>query len=580
MNRLWLPCVALAFEHDWKRGFRLAGVALATFLGVVTTLSHPAVATESPERYAAEIIGLSHWPQPEGSSHARTGAHAAVLASGREELVPGVAHYWFDLKIGSGTYDVLRMHRVVEERRPYVPVRSPDGIFLLHGDGFGFLKFIFGGVTPYVPADASLAVHLAQAGWDVWGIDQPWIHVPAEETDFAFAKDWGMQYQIDRLDQGIAVARATRFLTGNGWHKMKLLGYSSGGYATYAFMNRETQRPLGLRSVDGFVIADGLAKYDRSDPVLEASRQADCLSAQGFRDLVNGGTYMGDLRIYSLIGELAYSAPDDPSPFFEGLTNLQGAIVVGSVPDPAGSIPWYHFFAPLYEEGVPIPVGLRFTQVGAFVDFARRFVPYEPNSFFADYSDLVCDEMDVPWDDHLSEITAPMLLLAPRGGLGRAGHYTLGLLGSTDKTIADISFYPPDELDFGHIDLWLADIAPSLVWPTLIEWLDDHSAGSGAIAAREEVPDRETLRVEPNPGRAPHTFSFALPQAGEAALDVFDVAGRRVATLRSGPAAAGMFRVVWDGRDAGGRPVADGVYFARVRTPEGTSTSRFVHRSR
>jgi hypothetical protein len=288
---------------------------------------------------------------------------------------------------------------------------------------------------------------------------------------------------------------------------------------------------------------------------------------------------MGDLRVYSLIGQLAYSAPEDPSPFFEGLTNLQVAILLGSVPDPAG-IPWYHFVAPLFEEGGEVPVSLRFTQVGTWVDFMRNFVPYEPNAFFADYSEINCDEIDVPWDDHFSEIATPMLLLAPRGGLGRAGFYAVSQLGSSDKTIAEFSFYPPDEVDYAHIDLWTADISPTMVWPTLLQWLDAHSVGQSAIPAREEIADSEPLRIGPNPGRSPYTFSFTVPRAGDAQVDVFDVAGRRVATVLSGRVEAGAHRVVWDGRNTEGLGIADGVYFARVRTPEGVSTSRFVHLSR
>ena len=42
------------------------------------------------------------------------------------------------------------------------------------------------------------------------------------------------------------------------------------------------------------------------------------------------------------------------------------------------------------------------------------------------------------------------------------------------------------------------------------------------------------------------------------------VLGREVAVLVDGPRPAGSQQVSWDGRDAAGRPVSSGVYFARL----------------
>ena len=45
---------------------------------------------------------------------------------------------------------------------------------------------------------------------------------------------------------------------------------------------------------------------------------------------------------------------------------------------------------------------------------------------------------------------------------------------------------------------------------------------------------------------------------------VFDLDGRRVRTLRSGHATAGVHRATWDGRDDAGRRLASGVYLLRL----------------
>ncbi len=70
----------------------------------------------------------------------------------------------------------------------------------------------------------------------------------------------------------------------------------------------------------------------------------------------------------------------------------------------------------------------------------------------------------------------------------------------------------------------------------------------------------------PNPFRAGSTTSlrFTLPRAGDAKLEVFDLAGRRVAVVLDRRLPAGPVEATWDGADASGRQVAAGVYFYRL----------------
>ena len=53
-------------------------------------------------------------------------------------------------------------------------------------------------------------------------------------------------------------------------------------------------------------------------------------------------------------------------------------------------------------------------------------------------------------------------------------------------------------------------------------------------------------------------------------LDIYDLSGRRVQRVDSGIAQAGRFSLQWNLRNAVGRPVEGGVYFARL-TVGGTS---------
>ncbi|MDM7914460.1 MAG: hypothetical protein ACE15D_02615 [Candidatus Eisenbacteria bacterium] len=82
-----------------------------------------------------------------------------------------------------------------------------------------------------------------------------------------------------------------------------------------------------------------------------------------------------------------------------------------------------------------------------------------------------------PWDDHLADITTPILYVEAVGGGGPYGKHTLDLISSTDVTILSFGFHPPEEilLEFAHIDLFLARDNASFVWTPVCDWVLDHT---------------------------------------------------------------------------------------------------------
>jgi hypothetical protein len=143
----------------------------------------------------------------------------------------------------------------------------------------------------------------------------------------------------------------------------------------------------------------------------------------------------------------------------------------------------YHFVAGEFNE-FGIPTGLQFTPVDGFIDFLGLGASYMPYLWHKDIEALQCDNLDVPYDDYIGDITVPILYLGAGGGHGEKGLYTLGLLGSTDVTTSIVQLYPPEfaVIDFGHTDLWSADNAPGLVWTPLLGWIDDHTPGNSETA--------------------------------------------------------------------------------------------------
>jgi len=80
----------------------------------------------------------------------------------------------------------------------------------------------------------------------------------------------------------------------------------------------------------------------------------------------------------------------------------------------------------------------------------------------------------------------------------------------------------------------------------------------------------------PNPFGDVSVIQFEVAEPRPIELAVYDVAGRLVRVLRSGPQAVGPDTVAWDGRDARGRDVAAGVYFARLVQGERSLASKLV----
>jgi len=80
----------------------------------------------------------------------------------------------------------------------------------------------------------------------------------------------------------------------------------------------------------------------------------------------------------------------------------------------------------------------------------------------------------------------------------------------------------------------------------------------------------------PNPFNRSTTIRYQLPQAGSVSLKVYNVAGQQVRTLVEGVASAGAYAAAWDGRSDTGRPLAAGVYLARLSTPGSSQTIRIA----
>jgi len=80
----------------------------------------------------------------------------------------------------------------------------------------------------------------------------------------------------------------------------------------------------------------------------------------------------------------------------------------------------------------------------------------------------------------------------------------------------------------------------------------------------------------PNPFNATTQISFALPQAGEVTLKVYNVAGQLVRTFNQNFDQAGYKTITWDGTNSKGETVASGVYFYRLDAKDFSKTLKMT----
>lgn len=394
-----------------------------------------------------------------------------IMQSDRTELGDGIAHYRYDVAMGPGKYDVVRIHRIVREGRPNKPVSTRDAVMLLPGNPTSFEGiFMAPMVTGVSELDHSIVIYLAKNDIDVWGMDYGWALVPPDETDFEFMGQWGLAKDVTHTEAALSFARSIRVGTGQGNGKLHVLGLSYGGQVAYTVVGDETLQPPGLRNVKGMIALDIGVKYGN-----EGDREIACAAAaaeQAFLESNPPSSYVNDIGLgFQVLGYLALTDPGTESPVYPPFTNWQAALAVGSITAPS----WHLVGGYLDEYG--IPSGLRFTDdqlwVGAMV---ASYNAYYPRRIDVDTGQVACGAFDTPFDDHLAQITLPILQVGAKGGLGPSMYASTTFTASRDVTTITVQRLPDADvaMDFGHVDTVLARDAETLVWRPILDWIMAH----------------------------------------------------------------------------------------------------------
>ena len=423
----------------------------------------------------------------------------SLLACERREVVDGIYEYTYTFSMGPGEFDKIGIHRVVKERQPGKPVKQKIGIMMVPGDfaSFGTMYMLSAHLAvlgaDVVEPNHSLAIYLAERDVDVWGIDLRRSFIPSyypgtdtpycnhpNASNCSFMMDWDMATQLSDLQFATKLAREVRSHNSRKHGDLFMLGASRGGRLTYAYANVETQQPK--KDLKGIITIDIAHKFDPAAEVFYcedylnantcttiSASAAACERYQRFKSLMSNGIYYDGEGM--LLKELAYLATERPDEYdvLPGFKNIEVCELTLSASylftPPPPEITCYHYCEGTFNV-TGHPTGLVYTNFSYMMLLASNLVSWQSVAYMIDDIAIGCN-CESPYDNHLSEITVPVLYVGGENGFGGDGNYTTTLLGSDDVTIHIVPGH-------AHVDLLYADNAESEVWNPIYEWLVDH----------------------------------------------------------------------------------------------------------
>jgi len=97
--------------------------------------------------------------------------------------------------------------------------------------------------------------------------------------------------------------------------------------------------------------------------------------------------------------------------------------------------------------------------------------------------------------------------------------------------------------------------------------------GVGTVENSSAVAVNLFTPPSPNPARETVSLSFSTAVSSAVSIEVYDLGGRRIATLINQDMQAGSHSIIWDLRDSTGRAVPAGIYHLRLNTSEFSEVS-------
>ena len=155
------------------------------------------------------------------------------------------------------------------------------------------------------------------------------------------------------------------------------------------------------------------------------------------------------------------------------------------------------------------------------------------------------------------------------GGLAHRIEITFDNDNNSTLNLTDLFEYNPGDYQSGSLEFTLPDLTPERHLFRIRAW---DNANNPAVVEFEATPSEigrlvvANVMNYPNPMEEATEFFFDLSESAESAeLKIFTLAGRLIKTFREERPIVGHNRLFhWDGRDADGDRVAQGVYIFKL----------------
>jgi hypothetical protein len=164
----------------------------------------------------------------------------------------------------------------------------------------------------------------------------------------------------------------------------------------------------------------------------------------------------------------------------------------------------------------------------------------------------------------------PVISLGPQPPSGAVGanlrnyNFTVGSDGYENNRVLEFFFH------FSGADIYAGRLDMDARAPVPNDWyyrVRPFSFGIHNITRQRN--NATILNNVINPGKGERAYlDYTIASSGQVTIQVFTLDGNLVQVLERGNKAAGNYRVSWDGRNRGGRPVARGMYFVRIVAPD------------
>lgn len=116
-----------------------------------------------------------------------------------------------------------------------------------------------------------------------------------------------------------------------------------------------------------------------------------------------------------------------------------------------------------------------------------------------------------------------------------------------------------------------------LLDPILVDRTPEAVVFRGPAKAKQDIPVQKLgLYAAPNPFNPQTTVALYLKGATTGDLKIYDIRGRLVTVLYTGPLVQGANSFTWNGRDSAGRGVASGAYWVQARTSDQSLTIKVM----